>query len=435
MVIRNVLLACGVVMSYATQLTVPIVHTGYGETFLVLWILLSIGRILGGGRMEASPVFAKLAGFWALMALALGLGIIVGYLTTVLYLSPLLHDLLAYLLLASVTCLAAAEPDAARHLRDCAWWVVAIANVGLAIQVALGWGWISQSGVNPWYWDRFCGWSDNPNQLALYCALFGPLALHLATTATNRWGRFLGLCGLILPFYVGRLTKSDTYLYTTILTGLMFLGLRTRTWLKTGGGNSNLSRQIGLLFIIGLLPLAMAMTPYVVTGFDSAEAFAKSLTKDKGGQATEDTMALRLYLWSEAVDKGLRSGSLGLGPGPHMERPPVSNQQFLPHPFEAHSTFLDLYSQGGFIAVLALMWIVVSSAISAWRAKFDALLALLGSIIIFSIPHLIIRHPIMWFALMICLFAGSPRITAVARISRDGLYVGKRARILHVAQE
>ncbi|WP_250888961.1 polymerase [Mesorhizobium sp. dw_380] len=414
-------------MSYATQLTVPVLQSGYGETFLVLWILLSTGRIVAGGRMEASPVFVKFAGFWAFMALALGLGTIVGHLTGVLYLSPLLHDLAAYLLLASVTCLAAAEPDAGRHLRDCAWWVVAIANVGLAIQVGLGWGWISQSGVNPWYWDRFCGWSDNPNQLALYCALFGPLALHLATTATKPWGKFLGLCGLILPFYVGRLTKSDTYLYTTILTGLMFLGLRVRTWLKTGDGTPSLSRQIGLLFIIGLLPLAVTVTPYILPEFSSAEAFAKSLTKDKGGQATEDTMELRLFLWGEAVDKGLRSGSLGMGPGPHMKRPAVTNQQFLPRPFEAHSTFLDLYSQGGMIAVLALMWIIVSSAISAWRAKYDALLALLGSIVIFSTPHLIIRHPIVWFALMLCLFAGSQRTTAATRIPSDGLYVAKRA--------
>lgn len=428
MVIRNVLLACGVVMSYATQLTVPLLHAGYGETFLVLWILLSIGRILGGGRMEASSVFAMLASFWALMAFALSMGAVVGYLSTVLYLSPLLHDLAAYLLLASVTCLAAAEPDAGRHLRDCAWWIVAIANVGLAIQVGLGWGWISQSGVNPWYWDRFCGWSDNPNQLALYCAVFGPLTLHLATTSDSRWGRLLGLCALILPFYVGRLTKSDTYLYTTIVTGLMFLGLRARTWLKTGDGNASLSRQIGLLFIIGLLPLGMAMSPYILTGFDSAEAFAKSLTKDKGGQATEDTVELRLYLWAEAVDKGLRSGSLGLGPGPHMERPPVGDQQFLPRPFEAHNTFLDLYSQGGFVAVLALVWIIISSAVSAWRAKFDALLALLGSIVIFSIPHLIIRHPIVWFVLIICLFAESSRTTAATRISSDRFYVGKRAR-------
>ncbi|UVK46664.1 O-antigen ligase family protein [Mesorhizobium sp. AR07] len=409
--IRDAFLAFGVAMSYAAQLTVPGMPFGYSELFLVLWIMLSIGRILAGGRLEASPALTKLGSFWLLLTLALGVGTIVGYLTTVLFLDGLLHDTFAYVLAAGITCLAAAEPDADRHLRRSGWWVIAIANAGFAIQLGLGWGWIHQSGVDPWYWDRFRGWSENPNQLALYCALFGPLALHLATTTSNRWGRFLGLCSLILTFYVGRLTKSDTYLYTTILTCLIFLGLRVRTWLTTGGDKVSLSRQIALLFMVGFVPLAMSMAPYALTEVASAENFAKSLTKDKGGDATVESAALRLYLWNEAFDTGVRSGSLGLGPGPHLDRPPVTDQQFLPRPFEAHSTVLDLYTQGGLIAVLALVWIVGSAALSAWRAKHEALLALASSIVVFGIPHLIIRHPIVWFALTICLVAGTPRAT------------------------
>ena len=410
--IRDAILACGIVLSYATQLTVPSLPIGYAELFLSLWIILSIGRILAGGRLEASPALTRFARFWLILALALGVGSIVGYFTTVLFLDPLLHDTFAYLLLVGFTCIIVAEPDAHRHLRHIGWWIVAIANAGFVWQVGLAWGWVHQPGVDPWYWDRFCGWSDNPNQIALYCALFGPLALHLATTTHNRWARLLGLCSLIPTFYIGRLTKSDTYLYATILTGLIFLGLRARTWLKTGGAKSSLSRQIGLLFAIGFLPLAMAMTPYALTEVGNATEFAKSLTKDKGGEATAETAALRLYLWSEALDKGFRSGSLGLGPGPHLERPPITDLQFLPRPFEAHSTVLDLYTQGGLVAVLALAWILVSAALSAWRAKNDALVALLVSIVVFGIPHLIIRHPIVWFALALCLVAGTQQAIA-----------------------
>ncbi|TPI22384.1 polymerase [Mesorhizobium sp. B3-2-1] len=417
--IRDAILACGIVMSYATQLVIPGLSTGYAELFLTLWIALSVGRLLAGGRLESSPALTRFTIFWLILALAVGIGAIVGYFTTVLVLDPLLHDTFAYILLIAITCLTVAEPDAAQRLRRIGWWVVAIATAGFIWQVGLAWGWVHQFGIDPWYWDRFCGWSDNPNQLALYCALFGPLALHLAMTTDGRWGRLLGLCSLIPTFYLGRLTKSDTYLYATILTCLIFLGLRGRNWLMSKGEKPRLSRQIGLVFLIGCVPLAMAMTPYALTEVSSAAEFAKSLTKDKGGDATAETAALRLFLWSEALDKGVRSGSLGLGPGPHLERPPITDLQFLPRPFEAHSTILDLYTQGGLVAVLALAWIVTCAALAAWRARSDALVALAVSIAVFGIPHLIIRHPIVWFALSLCLVARTPQAARLHHLSED----------------
>ncbi|MDX8458849.1 polymerase [Mesorhizobium humile] len=403
--IRDALLACGVAMAYATQLDVPRLPFGYGELFLTLWIVLSLLRVLAGGRLEATPALAKLAAFWLVLTFALGLGTIVGFMTTVLYVDPLLHDTVAYALLICVTCLVAAEPDADVRLRRSAWWVIGIANMCFVIQVGVGWGWIHQSGVDPWYWDRFRGWSENPNQLAIYCALFGPLALHLTTTTRSRWGRLLGTSCLVITFYVGRLTKSDTYLYTSIATGLMFVALWTRTWLATGRADKSLFRQVMLLLLIGSLPLAMSLSPYALAEAGHAANYAKSLTKDKGGEATEETAALRLFLWGEALEKGATAGSLGLGPGPHLERPPIVDKQFLPRPFEAHSTVIDLYLQGGLVAVLALAWIVSSAALSAWRARADALLVLIASIVIFGSPHLIIRHPIVWFALTMSLVA------------------------------
>ncbi|MES0138576.1 polymerase [Mesorhizobium sp. M0016] len=416
---RDALLAFGVAMSYAAQLSIPGLPFGYSELCLTLWIMLSMTRILAGGQLEVTPALAKLGLFWLILALAMGVGYIIGFLTTTLFLDPLLHDTLAYVLLACVTCLAAAEPAASFRLRRIAWWMVAVANAGFIIQVGLGFGWLHQAGVEPWYWDRFCGWSDNPNQLALYCALLGPLALHLATTTSNKWGRCLALCSLIFTVYVGRLTKSDTYLYTTVLACLILLGLRVRAWLTSDGNKASLSRQLAVLLAVGFLPLALSIAPYALSEASSAEDFAKSLTKDKGGEATAQTAALRLYLWNAALEKGARSGSLGLGPGPHLDSPPVVNQQFLPRPFEAHSTILDLYTQGGLISVLALMWIFGSAALSAWRAKLDALVALVASIAAFSAPHLVIRHPIVWFCLTLCLVAGTPEaIPAIVRQRR-----------------
>ncbi|MGA7596628.1 MAG: hypothetical protein WCB23_02125, partial [Pseudolabrys sp.] len=47
------------------------------------------------------------------------------------------------------------------------------------------------------------------------------------------------------------------------------------------------------------------------------------------------------FLSERRFRSGLESGSLGLGPGPHLERPNVVHRNTLPQPFEAHSTLLD----------------------------------------------------------------------------------------------
>ncbi|TPI48169.1 polymerase [Mesorhizobium sp. B2-9-1] len=415
--IRDVLLAGGVAMAYASQLEIPGAPFGISELLLAVWILISIGRVLAGGRLEAAPALLIFAAFWGIMAFALGLGLIVGMLTSVQYMDAPVHDMIAYLLLAFVTCLLAADPQADRHLRRTAWWVIVIANACFVFQLALGFGLLHQSGVNPWFWDRFTGWSDNPNQLALYCALFGPLALYLSMTTSNVVARIFGIISIILIVYIGRLTKSDTYLLTIVITGLVFLMLRVRRWVAVGG-RVTLGRQISLLLLLALIPLAISATPYVLAETSNVENFAKSLTKGEGGEATAETANLRINIWTNALGKGLGSASLGLGPGPHVDRSVVT-KEFIDLPFEAHSTLLDLYTQGGILAVLALLWILGIAAISAWRARLDALVALVLSIGIFGFPHLVIRHPIVWFSITLCLVAGQRKPIAATAGARS----------------
>lgn len=412
--IRDALLAGGIAMAYAAQLSIPGMPFGYTELLLSLWIMLSIGRIVMGGRLEATPALYHLVTFWVIMTFAWGVGLITGLLTSVELLAAPVHDMTAYVLLACVTCLSAAEPEAELHLRRTAWWVIGIANACFLFQLALGWGFIHQPGVDPWFWDRFVGWSENPNQLALYCALFSPLALYLAATTSNPWARLFGISSIGVTFLVGKLTKSDTFLLTSILTLLIFLGLRVRTWFASGN-KVTVFRQVTLLLAIGFLPLGMSMAPYIVTEFGNVEDIAKGLSRGGGGEETTETAELRFILWNDALHKGVTSGSLGLGPGPHVDRPLAVYKQFRREPFEAHSTYLDTYTQGGLIAVLALLWILGSATLAAWRAKADALLALMLSILFYGFPHLIVRHPIVWFAVTLCLVVGTSRTVSTSR--------------------
>jgi O-antigen ligase len=405
--IYNVLLALGVVLSSATQISVPGYSITIGEFTLLLWCILSLGRVVIGGQVVATPALARLGSFWIGMALLLSLGTIFGYMTKVLILSYVLHDSTAYVLLALVSCLIAARPDTERHLHQTAWLITAFASVALAIQVAQGWGVIGLGKIDPWYWDRFMGWSQNPNQLALYCAIYGPLALHLATTATTVRARVLGLLCMILSFIVGRLTKSDTYLLATVLACLVFLALRLRTWLSSPTSKSMLARQVTILMLLTSLPLAFTVQPLVVDQLGGVWTFATGLTRAKGGAGAEVTAVRRLQLWNEAFEQGLQSASFGLGPGAHLESRPLSEPFYAITPFEAHNTYLDMFLQGGLMATLLLLWIGGTAAVFAWRAKLDALFALVISIAIFSFPHLAVRHPIVWFAIALCLVSGT----------------------------
>jgi O-antigen ligase len=182
--------------------------------------------------------------------------------------------------------------------------------------------------------------------------------------------------------------------------------LHLRHWLAAANLHPNLRYQLLLLGLIFIVPLAASLVPFAQAGADDAESFALSLAKDKGGEASERTLDLRLRLWGEAAELGVRSGGLGLGPGPHLSPPPHLRPESREQPFEAHNTPLDIFLQSGFIGLATLGGFVLSTALLLYRAKLDFLLTLIVAITIFSSAHLNIRHPIVWFALALCVSMG-----------------------------
>ena len=59
--------------------------------------------------------------------------------------------------------------------------------------------------------------------------------------------------------------------------------------------------------------------------------------------------------------------------------------------------------------MIAVCGLFAGIFILALRAKLDALAALMAALAIFSISHFILRHPIVWFALVLGLILGSSR--------------------------
>jgi hypothetical protein len=80
---------------------------------------------------------------------------------------------------------------------------------------------------------------------------------------------------------------------------------------------------------------------------------------------------------------------------------------------------LDLFVQGGVIAILSFIWLAATALGITYRANFAALTALLIGVAVFSNFHLIVRYPLFWFAIVLCLVAGTgSRCTLAVRGER-----------------
>lgn len=350
--------------------------------------------------------------FWIAFGLSLGLGTM----TALLKGGPLdvgaaAHDVVAYTLLASVTCFCLLDPLYRQRLHRVAWLVAAFGSLLLAVQVAEGALGVTITDAEPWYWDRFRGWSQNPNQLALLCALLMPLGLYLAESEIHWTSKALGLALAIIPAIAGRMTKSDTFLLSAISVFGVILGHKAFTLLTTRGRRPSFSSLATIMCVLTLPLLMLSAAPLAASMANGVENVAKSLTKGKGGEETEETASLRFHLWQQALSLGLESGMLGLGPGPHLERPPTvsdvdvgedPNEERDPsQKFEAHNTALDLLTQGGALAVLAFTALLIGALLAALRFGHGALAGMLCVVAVFGMTHLIVRHPMVWFALIL----------------------------------
>lgn len=405
---RDALLALGISLSSATQWRFSGLPLGLGDLLIVLWIQICVFDLLARRSLTHVAALYRLATFWGLFAFALSIGALVGFIVEYnVAIDFSLHDTFAYLLMATMTCLAVAIADAPVHFRRAAWLLMLFWNIGISAQIAAGWEIIHLPSVEPWYWDRFRGWAENPNQLAIACCVTTLLAVHLASTSTG-FGRLFGFLAAVGPLVAGRLSKSDAFISVMIFSGALLFGLQLRRWISTAGSRSDLRYAFVLLALIFAIPATVSLWPFAKAGASDAEDFALNLAKDKGGAASERTLDLRLHLWQQATQLGMRSGSLGLGPGPHLDAPDTAHNR--DNPFEAHNTPLDVFLQGGMLGLVALAGLVASTALLLYRAKLDALLVLVIAVTIFSTAHLIIRHPIVWFAMALCVSTGCAQL-------------------------
>jgi hypothetical protein len=436
----DVLLAFGLILATLSQLRPDGLPVGPGEICLGFWIFLMLWREVHRLGPPLTPPLAKLLTFWLVFAIAQSLGTMTAYVIGDRHDSHLfMHDVLAYPLLAAVSCLSVVEPGAGLRLRRVAWLVVAFGTVILGLQVAQIWMDIDTPGITLWYWERFRGWSANPNQLAMLCAALGLLSLYLADTATGFGKKVAALACAVLPVYVGRLSMSDTFAIILVGSIPLFAALKVWSWFSSERRRLTIRAAFAWLVILTVPVTVVAGGIFLPSIKAGVEDLARDMAKGNEADSAQ-TAAIRFHSWREALRRGFDSGMLGLGPGPHIDIPftliegrmnPSADPKDIDHPkvngtpnFEAHNTLLDLFTQCGLIGVLSVVWLAGISMLGTIRAKLDGLTTTLCGVGVFSIFHLIVRHPIFWFIMSLSLVAAD----AARRRSNRGIWMDRDER-------
>ena len=421
----DALVALAVLLALETQLRIGAGPIGPGEFLLSLWLgPLAVISLLRLPREVPRPFWDVLR-FWGALAAALSLGVIAAIVRNVAVdWSLVLHDIIAYALLASLTCTLTILPDGPARLHRMLWMIVLFGAGLLLLQLANAQGVFRLGAIDPWYWDRMRGWSDNPNQFALMCLLVGFLAVALAERTPGIWAKLLAVSCAAIGLGTGLLAKSNAFSAVILMVLLFFvLSKLARAFMRAERRSIPLaSLAVAVAAFVGwAVCIGAHLTDLRTDALKATSAMARD-------DAADADAALRVHLWGQAVKAGTESMALGLGPGPHLEIPhailagrrdanvPVNIQH--PKPgvaanFEAHNTVLELFVQGGLIAVVAFVSIVVLGAYRSWKTGLDGMVALLLAIMIFGSFHVVFRHPSVWFAICLALVGRAPSAMAV----------------------
>lgn len=418
--ILDSLLALGLVLATATQLRFGDTPFGPGEMCLFLWLGLCLCIRAGRPAPSSNPALARVAAFWLILIVAESVGAIRGFATEPFFdTSHIIHDVFAYSFLFVLACTMALELTCAQRGRRVTWLVALIGTGSLGLQVSQAYGLISLPiAVDLWFFDRLKGWSQDANQLGLAAALLAVVSIHLLDTSTTRVSMITGTICAALAIAVGVLTRSDSFTVGLLAASVVFLAIKCLIWLTTFEQGLSFRAALVCLFLLGLPVLAGGALPLAPLLVDRLEARSEALyNEDNQGD-------LRFHLWAEAFDKGMRARMLGLGPGPHLTQ--KAWKQAPPYKFEAHNTPLDLFVQGGLLALLAIASLYASLLIATTRARLPALAALCSAFVVFSMFHFIIRHPIFWFGVVLCFLEA-------ASVSKT-LFDGKRSELVRLKQ-
>lgn len=433
------MLALGVLLSASSQLRASSLPVGPGEILLGAWVFCMLVREASRGGPPITRPLCAILGFWAVFWLTQSVGLINALALREEHdTSLLIHDLVALALVCAVSCLALADSDAGIRLRRTAWLTCIFAAVFLTLQLVTALPVLEGVGFDVWYWDRFRGWSENPNQLSLLCSVLVLICFYLFETSPQESGKIAATVLVVFPTLTGFMTLSNSFRVVLVSSSLVIAVLTIGRWLTIRSERLSF-RSLAAWITVGLAP-ALALSLMLATSGPGGDSKTIATEFSRGNDATADEAALRFDLWTTAWERSLDASLVGLGPGPHIPPPPrfvaymkrahgggpdrlgtMPTVGTAPN-FESHNTFLELLLQGGHLLLCAYLVLLTGMVAANARAGCVTLAALVTSLAIYGAFHVILRNPVVWFGFVLALTALADRANSIARTMRRPVF-------------
>lgn len=217
---------------------------------------------------------------------------------------------------------------------------------------------------HPAYYERFLFLSKNPNQTAL---LFLMLPFVIIYTGTRRSTTILLFS---ISVYLGYLTQSRALYFSWFISCFVYLFCHISPRLQR--------RTLYMFFAsLGLIGFIAAITIVSLV-----------VHKTLAGEIKQRYLILAQGL---TLLKG--SPVFGYGPGLHLIDKTAATETYI----EAHNSFIDFTLEYGLIATIFYLYVVFGIMKRIYPQK--QLFSLLTALLLYSIFHFTMRHPIYWILL------------------------------------
>lgn len=241
---------------------------------------------------------------------------------------------------------------------------------------------------------RLAGFSENPNQFALLIIFAITLYVY---NINMRGGLIFNVSGLLICGIAGYLSASDALQIATLITVPTLIALRFILM----GGKVKIKALKAFLII-----LATSISIYILRG--KIVDILDHVSTEQGNQGEG-----RMILWRHGLEAWSNSPIIGLGGGAFSG--PMGPFQHT----ESHNTYIDILTNGGILALIALCFIIFFSASESLKQKRLAPLIGICYLVVFSLFHHVFRQPIFWMLLCLPLF-GQNMMKSVA-LSEKGV--------------
>jgi O-antigen ligase len=220
---------------------------------------------------------------------------------------------------------------------------------------------------------RLMGWATNPNQLGISLAALPFWLIYFRATLSGVLVRSVLVGSLAACLICGVLVNSNTVFLAWGVGGIAIFCKKSWSGL----------RQAPLLF------------PLVAGGIATLAILATDLVPSLIDKGQDSDLNGRLPIWIASLENWATSPLVGLGPGPHGSDGSGGDTA------ESHMLLLDLLTQGGILALVAMLYMYWTSIRSALKTGNSLVVSAVLSTFVEALAHNTQRHPMFWIYLIL----------------------------------